>query len=303
MCENIFNKLQFFLKDTISVDVINILLRSGFDSKLSLSSLNTDTINEIEQYAKENRSVLEGTSYQNVETFKFKPGHRAILLQLANQVQNFEEAEEDVKKQLKMSEFSLVLKTFIETAELNHGRHPNGFRYNEINRYFSTFVYLLCGRACYDTLCANLPIPQANTVQAYINQNKPRIIEGQLRCEELNAYLDGLKLDKYVWISEDASGIINKIEFDPNTNQMVGLVLPMTRNTGMPIAYTYLARSSEEIEKNMKKKMSSSAYIVMAQPLKRGVPPFILQLYGTDNTFTTQNVLLRWKHTIKELER
>lgn len=75
-----------------------------------------------------------------------------------------------------------------------------------------------------------------------------------MRCEELNAYLDGLKLDKYVWISEDASGIINKIEFDPNTNQMVGLVLPMTRNTGMPIAYTYLARSSEEIEKNMKKK-------------------------------------------------
>lgn len=124
-----------------------------------------------------------------------------------------------------------------------------------------------------------------------------------MRCQELNAYLDGLKLEKYVWLSEDATSIVAKVEFDPTTNQMVGLVLPMDHNTGMPTAFTFLARNADEIQTNMQKKQSSLVYMVLAQPLKKGVPPFILQVYGTDNTFKTKNVLLRWKHTINELER
>lgn len=137
----------------------------------------------------------------------------------------------------------------------------------------------------------------------YISQHKPRIIEGELRCKELNTYLENLKLEKHVWLSEDATGLVAKVEFDPTTSQMVGLVLPMDQITGMPTAFTYLARSADEIQTNMQKKKSSLVYIVLAQPLKTGVPPFILQIYGTDNKFTTQNVLLRWKHTICELER
>lgn len=129
------------------------------------------------------------------------------------------------------------------------------------------------------------------------------MIEGELRCQELNEYLDGLKLEKYVWLSEDASSIVPKIEFDPTTNQMVGLVLPTNQSTGMPTAFTFLARNADEIQINMQKKQSSSVYMVLAQPMKKGVPPFILQVYGTDNTFTTKSVLLRWKHTITELER
>lgn len=76
-----------------------------------------------------------------------------------------------------------------------------------------------------------------------INPNKSKIIEGQLRCKELNTYLDFLKLDKYVWLAEDGTGIVAKVDFDPNTNQMIGLVLPMDPTTGMPLAYTYLTRT------------------------------------------------------------
>lgn len=124
-----------------------------------------------------------------------------------------------------------------------------------------------------------------------------------MRCGQLYDYLDGLKLDKYVWLSEDASGIVSKIEFDPNSNQMIGLVLPVDQKTGMPITLTFMARTAKEIQTNMQKKKSTLVYMVLAQPLKKGVPPFILQLFGTDNRFTTQNVFLRWNHTVKELER
>lgn len=106
-----------------------------------------------------------------------------------------------------------------------------------------------------------------------------------------------------MWLSEDATSIVSKIEFDPKTNQMIEIVLPINPNTGIPNAFTYLAESAEEISLNMHKSKSTYVYIVMAQPLALNVPPFILQLFGTDNKFKSPQVLQRWKHTIKELKR
>lgn len=167
--ENIFCKLESFLREPINIDIINILMRSGYDCKLALLGLNKESVEEIETYANKNRSVLENTSYQNMKEFSFKPGHKCIIIDLPNQIRLLEKAESDEKMQYRMSDFSLILKTFIETAELNHGRDPKGYRYNDINRFFSTFIYLFCGRACYDTLCANLPIPQTNTIRKFSN--------------------------------------------------------------------------------------------------------------------------------------
>lgn len=121
--------------------------------------------------------------------------------------------------------------------------------------------------------------------------------------KELCQYLEGLNLRKIVWLSEDASGIEGKIEFDPNTNQMVGLVLPLNKCTGMPISLTYLARDINEIQENMKREKSMYIYAILAQPLSKNAPPFPLQLFGSDNKFTTQDVLLRWRHTIEQLRR
>lgn len=110
-------------------------------------------------------------------------------------------------------------------------------------------------------------------------------------------------MPKLVWISEDATGIAGKVEFDPHSNQMVGLVQPIDPCTGMPISFTYLARDLNEIQENMKRDKSMHAYVVMAQPLSKHAPPFPLQLFGSDNKFTAQNVLLRWQHTVDQLKR
>lgn len=53
----------------------------------------------------------------------------------------------------------------------------------------------------------------------------------------------------------------------------------------------------------MKNNLSSLVYVIMAQPIKPKSPPFVLQMFGTDNKFTTQNVLDRWKHTLQELQK
>lgn len=106
-----------------------------------------------------------------------------------------------------------------------------------------------------------------------------------------------------IWLCEDASGIDVKVELDPSTNQLVGLVLPFDSENGMPITFTFLAESTEKIQKHMKEATSTHVYIVLAQPLIQNAPPFILQIFGSDNTFTAQNVFQRWKHTTQELKK
>lgn len=112
-----------------------------------------------------------------------------------------------------------------------------------------------------------------------------------------------MKLDKYVWISEDGTGIVKKIEYDPSSNQIVGLVLPTNSTTGMPIAFSFLARSASEIEKHVQNTLSSTVYVVLAQPIKENIPPFVLQIFGTDNKFTGKDVHHRWSHIIQECTR
>lgn len=137
----------------------------------------------------------------------------------------------------------------------------------------------------------------------FISKKKQRIIEGELRSKELKEYLERLRLKKCVWLCEDASGINSSIQFDSATNQMVGLVLPLHEGTGMPIPFTFLAKNSEEIMKNIQKPTSTLVYLILAQPLMEKAPPFVLQIFGTKNTFTAVNVIERWEHTKAALKK
>lgn len=155
--------MEFFLKDKIPNDIELILHRTGFDSKLALLSIDESVIVEIEKHANEDRSVLSETSYENIKHFKFKPGHKIFLLNLSKQEILWSDADEKISDYEK-SDFSFMLRKFIQTAESNSGKHPKGRRFDETIRSFSTYIYLMCGRACYETLSANFPIPQATTI-------------------------------------------------------------------------------------------------------------------------------------------
>lgn len=130
-----------------------------------------------------------------------------------------------------------------------------------------------------------------------------KIVEGTLRCTELKEYLLNLGAENIVWLCEDATGINSKMEYDPKTNQIVGLVLPIDKQSGMPISNSFLAKSVEDIQKYVKNPVSIHVYVVLAQPLKENAPPFVLQIFGTDSKFTAKDVTRRWQHTIGELKR
>jgi hypothetical protein len=79
-------------------------------------------------------------------------------------------------------------------------------------------------------LYSNLPLPSISTVQQNMKNNDNKIVEGQLRMSELKDFLVSNNLPLKVWISEDGTRILDKVEYDPQTNQLVGLVLPLEKD-------------------------------------------------------------------------
>lgn len=116
-------------------------------------------------------------------------------------------------------------------------------------------------------------------------------------------YLEERNAGDDIWLCEDGSGLISKIEYDLKSDQLIGIVLPLDENNGCPKRFEFTARDQEEITKFMTHSKSSIVYIVVAVPLKEGVPPFIFQMFGTDNKFKATDVVKRWNHTIQSLER
>lgn len=136
-----------------------------------------------------------------------------------------------------------------------------------------------------------------------ISDTRKPILEGELRSEELKTYLTERDAGSNVWLAEDGSGIISKVHYDQTLDQLVGIVLPLDEYTGCPKRHEFTARDQEEITKFMQQSKSTLVYIVMAIPLKEGVAPFILQMFGTDNRFKAIDVIKRWNFTIQELKR
>lgn len=136
-----------------------------------------------------------------------------------------------------------------------------------------------------------------------IKDNRTRITEGYIRSKELSDYLDNLQAVKTVWLSEDATAIVAKVVYDSVTNQMVGIVLPMDEATGCPKPFTFLATDAEIIKQHLTNDRSSVVYLLMAQPLDEKIPPFVLQMFGSNQKFTTKDVVHRWDLITNELKK
>lgn len=155
---------------------------------------------------------------------------------------------------------------------------PNGFRYTEEMKLFCIYMRILGGRLFYETFKANNvnSVPSLSAVNRYIIKSKSRYLEGHLRCEELRDYLISQNLPLIVSLSEDATRIINRPQYDALTNQIVGFVLPLNNN-GMPTKMFYSADSASKIETffydfESSKPNEPAKYVnvIMAQPLVPG---------------------------------
>ena len=200
-------------------------------------------------------------------------------------------------------EFSTsLLQQLFKNAQTNAEHIPKQRRHTEVIKKFSMSMLFMAGPAAYDLLHQNMPeaLPSLSTIRKEMRKSYSNLIEGEFRFDKLLAHLDAHKCPRLISISEDATRIIRHIDYDENSNKLVGFVLPVDSKF-LPITDSFLATSFDKIEEFFaNENRATFAYAYMAQPMSPSVPPFCLNIIGTNNQFNATSVLSRWQHMITE---
>lgn len=151
-----------------------ILTESGYENRLSLKRLNDPELIKLEEYVGQNHWITEklrcdhAKVYQTSTKFAFLPGHRALLLDwcqnLGQNESKIDEIEEFIKNN---SASSPILRELISNELSNYGKPSQSRRFSRVLVDFSIYLYIMSGKACYEVLCANLPLLKAGTVRKY----------------------------------------------------------------------------------------------------------------------------------------
>lgn len=146
-----------------------ILKENGFDNCLSLRQLNVETLHTLEDYIEKNRNFLEklpschDTMYKNQTPFSFLPGHRISLLHLPEYL-----TESDTRSDtfsIDNPAFSRILKELVMSSLNNANKPQTARRFSKVLLDFSMYIYMASGRASYEILSANLPMPKVSTIR------------------------------------------------------------------------------------------------------------------------------------------
>lgn len=261
--------------------------------------------------------------YSSPDHFKFQLGDRKIIRLMQSHIKEafssgcyFISSESKLKKEAsskneqQMSADAQRTYFFLNkmqaATDRNAKRKIGGYRYDSDIKLFAAYLRMLVGKLGYETIQKNMPcaLPSLSSTNRYIQASNCKPFEGVLRAEELLLHLKSRNLPLTVSLSEDATRIMGKVQYDSTTNQLIGFALPINETNGMPIPYAFPARNAEDFLSHFSGHNSSSNHlnIIMAQPLAN-VAPFCLLIYGSDNKYTSNNVVNRWINVVKELKR
>ena len=155
--------------------VVELLKECGYNETSTLSELSKEIIVELENYIENNLKHVVANlkccnshTYLRQNVFKFLPAHKNFILSLKGRIDLMKSnsgAAHSSNDRYSFEQFPRLLKIFIQTVESNLNKVPTQFRYNEVIRYFSMYIHMVCGKMCYETLSGNLPLPKSSTVR------------------------------------------------------------------------------------------------------------------------------------------
>lgn len=265
---------------------------------------------------------------KDLDSFHFKPGHKVLIKEIVSRVRaliekfgykHFTKSDEQEKslarsdalqKKNEIPKYDNLAQYFLtkllEAANRNSTRKAGGYRYDPEVKLFASYLRMIVGPLAYETIHRNLEaaIPSLPSTNRYVRASNCQITEGILRIEELKIYLENRKLPFVVSLSEDATRVVDRVQYDSTSNQLIGFVPPISPFNGLPIPFQFPARSAHEILQHFSNgnDISSNLIIIMAQPIANA-PPFCLTGFGTRNSYTANDVLKRWKYTTSELNK
>lgn len=205
----------------------------------------------------------------------------------------------------KIDNFCPLLRQLLSNAEKNVLKLPQQRRHELLLKKFATSLFIYSGPLAYNFLHRNLPeaLPSLRTVQRVVSHEYRPLHEGEFKFDELLSHLSSYNAPKVITIGEDATRLISRVEYDIETNKLVGFVLPCD-DRGLPRGDAFVAVSFESIEESFHvADVAKYAFVYMAQSLSEGVPAFCLACMGTNNKFTAHRVLKRWKYIYSECKK
>lgn len=146
-------------------------MECGFDSCLAMKGINNECIQEMEKYLHDKSEFLKnlpkchGNLYGGKSNFKFVPAHSLLILKLPEILENLH--NESHLFSVNDDSFSKILKELINSALHNSIKVPQAHRFSDDLLNFSMFIYMMSGRASYEFLSANLPLPKVSTIRKF----------------------------------------------------------------------------------------------------------------------------------------
>lgn len=159
------------IEDVIGESVPNCLKQflsvCAYDSLYSIQNINLESIRDIENHMNtclesvHNLDCCHSNAYKTQTTFKLLPGHKDFLLSMSTYKTFGSHLNSEQPPNFP------VLDAMIRNSFQNAACHKNHATYDDLIRYFATYVFLMAGRSCYEFLRANLGLPSTKTVCKY----------------------------------------------------------------------------------------------------------------------------------------
>lgn len=163
-----------------------ILSCCGYNHPLSFEKFSNESLSQVEDHMRKSPQntikrfdcTLHGcliAHYKDQKLFKLLPGHRILITSIVKCIDQYHQkiSQENSHAVLceiikKHAYLSVVMKELIQGAMKNEQLSKNQAQYSDITRHFATYVFILCGRSCYEVLNKNLPFPSTSTVCMYM---------------------------------------------------------------------------------------------------------------------------------------
>lgn len=141
-----------------------ILIASGYDNHHSLICMDEEKLNELEEKTDFNQKFdcSHLKIYNEQKKFKLLLGHRYLILKFCQDLSMVDKSNSEVR--IDHPAFSPIMIEMIRSALTNYQKTPNTRRFSNLLMDFSICLYIMAGKACYEMVSGNLPIPKPITI-------------------------------------------------------------------------------------------------------------------------------------------
>lgn len=156
------------------------------------------------------------------------------------------------------------------STTFQRGHQGNRFDYDLLAlKQFSMYLYLKGGFGTYQAISKNAPMPSVSILKNGIQED--RMEPGKIYARELYFFLKKNNLPSHVIIAEDATRILDRVELDPQTNELFGLLAETDERTGMPKPNYFKLDKPSKLEIFLKN-YKTAPYIqtILAKPYQLG---------------------------------